>query len=67
MDNQRKPGPKAYRFTLTAVAFGETEDDALAQLLDALGEAALEVLDNEVIFEALDYVYVASSSMSPEA
>ena len=67
MDNQGEKGPKAYRFTLTAVSFGKNEDDALENLMDALGEPAIEALEESIAFEVLDYVYIVRDDLTPEA
>ena len=67
MDSRRKEGPKAYRFTMTAVSFGDCEDEALENLIDVLGRAALDALEDDIVFEALDYVYITREDFTPEA
>ena len=67
MDNQGQKGPKAYRFTLTAVSFGKNEDEALENLMDVLGRPAIEAIEEDITYESLDYVYVVREDLTPEA
>lgn len=66
MDSPAKSLCKAYRFTMTAVSFGEDEDEAFLNLLESLGEEAHGVLEDGVSFEALDYVYMLRADMHAE-
>jgi hypothetical protein len=67
MDGQGKRRCRAYRFVFTAVSFGRDEDEALALLIDLLGETAMEAMEEEISFEALDYAYFVRSDLIAES
>jgi len=67
MDGQNEQQCKAYRFILTAVSFGKDEDEALQNLIEAVGEPAMQALEDEITFEVLDYAYFVREDLTPEA
>ena len=58
---------RAFRFTLTAVSFGEDVDDALCFLLEGLRESPEEHSESGIAYECLDYVYIAREDLVGEA
>jgi len=67
MKERQKGLCRAYRFMLTAVSFGKDENEALANLMDSLGEPATAVLEEDISYEALEYACLFREDQIAEA
>lgn len=67
MEESGKQHCRSYRFSITAISFGEDVDEALMLLLEGLRENPEAYIEEEITYDCLDYVYVVREDLVGEA